>query len=92
MATENGSARQLGEWRAPGEGRPRGKAQELTLYNTLTKRKDVFVPLDETGRNVTWYTCGPTVYDAAHLGHGEPAPAEGIRIETPLHQALYAAS
>lgn len=71
MATENGVVHHPGEWRAPGRGRPEGRAQELTLYNTLTKRKDVFVPLDEGGRNVTWYTCGPTVYDSAHLGHGE---------------------
>ena len=62
---------QRGAWRAPGQGRPKGSVQELTLYNTLTKQKDVFVPLDENGRNVTWYTCGPTVYDSAHLGHGE---------------------
>ncbi|CAL5227811.1 g10837 [Coccomyxa viridis] len=52
-----------------GEGRPRERAQELTLYNTLTRQRDVFVPLNEHGRNVTWYTCGPTVYDSAHLGH-----------------------
>lgn len=29
--------------------------------------KDVFVPQD--GRRVTWYCCGPTVYDASHMGH-----------------------
>ncbi len=45
------------------------------MYNTLTKQKDVFVPLDDKGRNVTWYTCGPTVYDSAHLGHGEQRQA-----------------
>ena len=80
MERENGRIHQLGEWRAPGQGRPRGKAQELTLYSTLTKRKDVFVPLDENGRNVTWYTCGPTVYDAAHLGHGVPPPAAETKL------------
>ena len=72
MTTENGALHLPRAWRAPGEGRPKGRAQELTLYNTLTKQKDVFVPLDEHGRNVTWYTCGPTVYDSAHLGHGKP--------------------
>ncbi|KAK9906729.1 hypothetical protein WJX75_006969 [Coccomyxa subellipsoidea] len=41
----------------------------LRLYNTLTKRKEDFMPLDPAGHLVTWYTCGPTVYDAAHLGH-----------------------
>ncbi|XP_022446801.1 cysteine--tRNA ligase, cytoplasmic isoform X3 [Delphinapterus leucas] len=40
---------------------------QLRLYNSLTRRKDVFVPQD--GRRVTWYCCGPTVYDASHMGH-----------------------
>ncbi|XP_076971507.1 cysteine--tRNA ligase, cytoplasmic [Tamandua tetradactyla] len=39
----------------------------LRLYNSLTRRKDVFVPQD--GKKVTWYCCGPTVYDASHMGH-----------------------
>nr|ACO10884.1 Cysteinyl-tRNA synthetase, cytoplasmic [Caligus rogercresseyi] len=38
----------------------------LSLYNSLTKRKEVFVP---RGSTVTWYNCGPTVYDASHMGH-----------------------
>jgi hypothetical protein len=41
----------------------------LTIYNTLTRKKDPFVPIDKNGKKVTWYCCGPTVYDAAHLGH-----------------------
>jgi hypothetical protein len=41
----------------------------LTIYNTLTRKKDLFVPVDKNGKKVTWYCCGPTVYDAAHLGH-----------------------
>jgi cysteinyl-tRNA synthetase len=41
----------------------------LSLYNTLTRRKEEFVPLTE-GR-VTMYVCGPTVYDHAHLGHAK---------------------
>ncbi|KAM7086907.1 cysteine--tRNA ligase, cytoplasmic isoform 1-T1 [Molossus nigricans] len=40
---------------------------ELRLYNSLTRNKDVFVP--QNGRRVTWYCCGPTVYDASHMGH-----------------------
>lgn len=28
-----------------------------------------FVPSDPEGKKVTWYACGPTVYDDAHLGH-----------------------
>ncbi|ODQ80325.1 hypothetical protein BABINDRAFT_171265 [Babjeviella inositovora NRRL Y-12698] len=39
----------------------------LSLYNTLTKTKNVFAPIT-TGK-VKWYSCGPTVYDAAHMGH-----------------------
>lgn len=41
-------------------------AQELRIYNSLTHSKD---PLKTEGSIVKWYTCGPTVYDAAHIGH-----------------------
>lgn len=40
---------------------------QLRLYNSLTRQKELFVPLD--GNNVKWYSCGPTVYDASHMGH-----------------------
>ena len=43
----------------------------LRLYNTLTKKKDEFVPGDP-GR-VTMYVCGPTVYSFAHIGNARPA-------------------
>src|SRR5579863_7207007 len=43
----------------------------LRLYNTLTKSKDEFVPLDL--KNVRMYVCGPTVYDFAHIGNARPA-------------------
>ena len=39
----------------------------LTLYNSLTRRKEAFEPLDP--RNVRMYVCGPTVYDRAHIGN-----------------------
>ncbi|KAK7744207.1 hypothetical protein SLS53_003728 [Cytospora paraplurivora] len=39
----------------------------LDIYNSLTRRKDKFVPTKSD--TVSWYTCGPTVYDDAHLGH-----------------------
>ena len=43
----------------------------LRLYNTLTKAKEEFVPLD--AKNVRMYVCGPTVYDYAHIGNARPA-------------------
>ena len=42
----------------------------LRLYNTLTRSKEVFVPLDAA--NVRLYVCGPTVYDRAHIGNARP--------------------
>ena len=44
---------------------------ELRLYDTLTKEKRPFVPLDP--KNVRMYACGPTVYDFAHIGNGRAA-------------------
>ena len=40
---------------------------KIKLHNTLTRKKQIFVPLDEN--NVRLYLCGPTVYDRAHLGN-----------------------
>ncbi|XP_047219166.1 cysteine--tRNA ligase, cytoplasmic isoform X2 [Girardinichthys multiradiatus] len=40
---------------------------QLWLYNSLTRTKEPFVP--QKGNKVTWYCCGPTVYDASHMGH-----------------------
>ena len=42
----------------------------IRLYNTLTKAKEDFRPLDAT--NVRMYVCGPTVYDEAHIGNARP--------------------
>ena len=42
----------------------------LKLYNTLTRRKDPFQPIDPG--NVRMYVCGPTVYDFAHIGNARP--------------------
>jgi len=39
----------------------------LRVYNSLTGEKELFVPRE--GNRVTWYTCGPTVYDVCHMGH-----------------------
>jgi cysteinyl-tRNA synthetase len=41
----------------------------LQFFNTLTRRKEEFVPLDPQGRNVGLYTCGPTVYNYVHIGN-----------------------
>jgi cysteinyl-tRNA synthetase len=43
----------------------------IRLYNTLTKSKDLFTPIDPA--NVRMYVCGPTVYDFAHIGNARPA-------------------
>jgi cysteinyl-tRNA synthetase len=43
----------------------------IRLFNTLTKSKDDFTPLD--AGNVRMYVCGPTVYDFAHIGNARPA-------------------
>jgi len=43
---------------------------ELKLYDTLTREKRVFTPLDAA--RVRMYVCGPTVYDFAHIGNARP--------------------
>jgi cysteinyl-tRNA synthetase len=42
----------------------------IHLYNTLTRRKEAFAPID--AKNVRMYVCGPTVYDYAHIGNARP--------------------
>jgi len=39
----------------------------LKLFNSLTRKKEIFIP--KNGNKVRWYSCGPTVYDASHMGH-----------------------
>jgi cysteinyl-tRNA synthetase len=43
---------------------------QISLYNTLTRTKEPFTPLD--ANNVRMYVCGPTVYDFAHIGNARP--------------------
>ena len=43
---------------------------ELKLYDTLTRDKRVFAPIDP--QRVRMYVCGPTVYDFAHIGNARP--------------------
>ncbi|KAJ8252593.1 hypothetical protein COCON_G00219050 [Conger conger] len=50
-------------WSAPAGTDP----PKLRLYNSLTRSKELFVP--QKGNKVLWYCCGPTVYDASHMGH-----------------------
>ncbi len=42
----------------------------MKLYNTLTRKKEEFVPLEEN--KVKMYVCGPTVYDYIHIGNARP--------------------
>src|ERR1700740_797850 len=43
---------------------------ELKLYDTLSREKRPFAPIDP--QNVRMYVCGPTVYDFAHIGNARP--------------------
>src|SRR6188474_1816191 len=43
---------------------------ELRLYDTLTREKRTFTPIDPA--RVRMYVCGPTVYDLAHIGNARP--------------------
>ncbi|MFS0906746.1 cysteine--tRNA ligase [Priestia aryabhattai] len=43
----------------------------IKLYNTLTRQKETFVPLEEN--KVKMYVCGPTVYNYIHIGNARPA-------------------
>ena len=45
--------------------------KELYLQNSLSGRREVFVPINE--REITVYVCGPTVYDYLHIGNARPA-------------------
>lgn len=59
------TTRQQPPWQQPEGSSP----FPLSIYNSLTRDKKPFQPLDPEGKKVTWYNCGPTVYDDAHLGH-----------------------
>src|SRR5919198_3038860 len=45
----------------------------LVIYNTLSREKEPFAPLD--ARHVRMYVCGPTVYDYVHIGNARPVVA-----------------
>ncbi len=55
----------------------------LDLYNTLTRRKEAFVPADPC--RVTVYVCGPTVYSYAHIGNARPAVVFDVLVRLLRH-------
>ncbi len=61
----------------------------LLLYNTLTKRKEIFTPRSPSV--VTLYVCGPTVYDRAHMGNARSVVAFDVlyRLLRVLFRAVY---
>jgi cysteinyl-tRNA synthetase len=55
-----------------GEPAPRSMPSDvppLRLMNTLSRSVEPFRPIDPSGRRVSFYSCGPTVYDDAHIGN-----------------------
>ncbi|CAI7915318.1 unnamed protein product [Closterium sp. NIES-53] len=75
MASEAAPGQLGARWTPPGGGAD-GKAGGssggssgggLRVNNSLCNEKVPFVP--QNGRRVTWYICGPTVYDSSHIGH-----------------------
>lgn len=54
-------------WSVPGEGVNNSSNNNLQIFNSLTRSKNDFSPI--AGKAVTWYNCGPTVYDSSHMGH-----------------------
>lgn len=47
--------------------KPEGYDTGIKIYNCITKSKEPFIVKNK--HHLTWYTCGPTVYDSAHVGH-----------------------
>lgn len=43
----------------------------MKVFDSFTMQKEVFVPNDAESNHVTWYMCGPTVYDYSHMGHAK---------------------
>ncbi|KAK6203239.1 tRNA synthetases class I (C) catalytic domain-containing protein [Scheffersomyces amazonensis] len=53
------------QWHKP-QDKTEGKSI-LKIYNSLTRTKNEFIPIKPG--HITWYCCGPTVYDHSHMGH-----------------------
>lgn len=56
----------------------------MKLYNSLSRQKEEVTPLDN--KTITIYTCGPTVYDFAHIGNLRTYIFEDILIRSLLHE------
>ena len=59
------------------------KIRDIQIYNTLSRRKEVFVPV--TPGMVGLYVCGPTVYGDAHLGHARPGVTYDVLVRLFRH-------
>lgn len=54
----------------PANGNGSVQQPQLVLYNSYVDKKVPFVPAaGPDSKQISWYTCGPTVYDSAHVGH-----------------------
>ena len=49
---------------------------QMKIFNSLSNNVDLFEPKDD--KNITWYSCGPTVYDSTHMGHARTYISIGI--------------
>ena len=59
------------------------RVMTLQLYNTLNRRKEIFVPVNPD--RVTMYVCGPTVYSYAHIGNARPAVVFDVLVRLLRH-------
>ena len=59
------------------------KAHPLTLYNSLTRKKERFIP--QNPKRVTMYNCGPTVYSYAHIGNARAAVVADVLFRVLRH-------
>ena len=58
-------------------------ANPLTLYNSLTRKKEPFIPMNP--KRVTMYNCGPTVYSYAHIGNARAAVVADVLFRVLRH-------
>lgn len=64
---------------------------DFYLYNSLTKQKELFTPIDVNAgasKEVKLYTCGMTVYDYAHIGHGRKYVMDDILKRTLIYNGF----